>query len=210
MLGYEHIPDVWKAGIPAIADTRFAFTQYSFNQIVASTQARALKVVEGAGGRVTATDIEIPVQDPAAPSLEQWDIGAPLRRVEFTESAWTFKGRFEKGSSRLPWGGKLNFKEARGAGAEATFTFEGTGVAIVGRCTQEGGRADVFLDGQKVGEIDAWIPRNTTDDDYWHVSGLPAGKHSVRIVVRNDTDARSTGTKIQIERAVVYGPASPP
>ena len=53
MLGYNRIPEVWKAGIPAIADTRFSFTQYSFNQIVASTQARALKVVEGAGGKVT-------------------------------------------------------------------------------------------------------------------------------------------------------------
>jgi len=210
MLGYDHIPDVWKAGIPAIADTRFAFTQYSFNQIVASTQARALKVVEGAGGRVTATEIEIPVQEPKAPPLEQWDIGAPLKRVEFTEPAWTFKGRFDDGSFKLPWGDRLNFREARAAGAEATLTFEGTAVAIVGRCTQEGGRADVFLDGEKVGEIDAWIPKNTSDDDYWHVSGLPAGKHSVRIVLRADTDARSTGTKLQIERAVVYGTATPP
>jgi hypothetical protein len=29
----------------------------------------------------------------------------------------------------------------------------------------------------------------------------------VRIVVRSDADARSAGTKVQIERAVVYGPA---
>ena len=189
MLGYDHIPDVWKAGIPAIADTRFAFTQYSFNQIVASTQARALRVVEEAGGKVPTTEIEIPVQEPTAPPLEQWDIGAPLKRVELTDPAWTFKGRFDNGSVKFPWGGKVKFKEARVAGAEATLAFEGTGVAVVGRCTQEGGRADVFLDGEKVGAIDAWIPKNTTDDDYWHVSGLPAGKHSVRIVVRSDTDA---------------------
>ena len=52
------------------------------------------------------------------------------------------------------------------------------------------------------------FPRNTSDDDYWHVSGLTAGKHSVRIVVRSEADARSSGTKIQIVRAVVYGPAS--
>jgi len=210
MLGYEHIPDVWKAGIPALADTRFAFTQYSFNQIVASTQARALKVVEGAGGKVTATEIEVPIQEPKAPPLERWDIGVPLRRVESTDPAWTFKGRFDDGSFRFPWGDERKFKEARSAGAAATLAFEGTGVAIVGRCSQEGGRADVFLDGKKVGEIDAWIPKNTTDDDYWHVSGLPAGKHSVRIVVRADEDARSTGTKLQIERAVVYGTATTP
>jgi hypothetical protein len=89
-------------------------------------------------------------------------------------------------------------------------TFEGTGVAIVGHCTQEGGRADVFLDGEKAGEIDAWIPKNTSDDDYWHISGLSAGKHSVRIVARSDADARSSGTKVQFVRAIVYGPASLP
>ena len=205
----EGHPDVWKAGIPAIADTRFAFTQYSFNQIVASTQARALKVVEGAGGKVTATEIEIPVQEPEAPPLEQWDSGAPLKRVEVNDPAWTFKGQFNDKSFKHPWGGEVHFKETAAAGAEATLAFEGTGVAVVGICTQEGGRADVFLDGEKVGEIDAWIPKNTTDDDYWHVSGLRAGKHSVRIVVRADNDARSKGAKLQIKRAVVYGTATP-
>jgi hypothetical protein len=39
------------------------------------------------------------------------------------------------------------------------------------------------------------------------VTGLPAGRHQVRIVVRGDADARSSGTRIQIERAVVYGMA---
>ncbi len=77
----------------------------------------------------------------------------------------------------------------------------------MGRCTQEGGRADVFLDGQKAGEIDAWIPKGTNDNDYWHVTGLPSGKHRVRIVVRADADPRSTGKTIQIERAIIYGPA---
>ena len=208
MLGYNRIPEVWKAGIPAIADTRFSFTQYSFNQIVASTQARALKVVEGAGGKVTATEIEIPLQEPQAPPLEQWDIDAPRIKVEVSEAAWVFKGKFDNKKLKLPWGEELKFKQAQAAGAEATLTFDGTGVALVGLCTQEGGRADVFLDGEKVGEVDAWIPKNTSDDDYWHTSGLTAGKHSVRIVVRSDADARSTGKKIQIMRAIVYGPAS--
>ena len=104
MLGYNRIPEVWKAGIPAIADTRFSFTQYSFNQIVASTQARALKVVEGAGGKVSATEIEIPVQEPQAPPLEQWEIDAPRIRVEFSEPAWIFKGRFDDGKVKLSLG----------------------------------------------------------------------------------------------------------
>jgi hypothetical protein len=77
---------------------------------------------------------------------------------------------------------------------------------IVGTMTQEGGRADVYLDGARAGEIDAWIPERTNDNDYWHVTGLANGKHSVRIVRRADADSRSKGRRLQIERAIVYGP----
>ena len=42
----------WKAGIPGLADTRFEFTRYSFNEIVTSTLARAEKVIVAAGGTV--------------------------------------------------------------------------------------------------------------------------------------------------------------
>ncbi len=55
MLGYERIPATWKAGIPALADTKFEFTSYSFSEIVASTLVRAEKVIVAAGGSVGPT-----------------------------------------------------------------------------------------------------------------------------------------------------------
>jgi hypothetical protein len=79
----------------------------------------------------------------------------------------------------------------------------------VGHCSQEGGRADVYLDGTKAGEIDAWIPERTHDNDYWHVTGLPAGKHTVRIVTRDDADTRSKGKTLRLDWAIVYGAATP-
>ncbi len=72
--------------------------------------------------------------------------------------------------------------------------------------TQEGGRADVYLDGEKSEYyLDAWIPERTYDRDYWHITGLENGEHTVRVVVRDDTDERSTGKIVQIRNAVVYG-----
>jgi hypothetical protein len=187
MLGYERIPATWRAGIPAVADTKFEFTSYSFNEIVASTLTRAEKVIVAAGGTLGPHDVLIPTQSPKAPPLEQWDPGVPVARVEVDQPAWSWRG-------------------APGEWDEATFTFEGTGVAIVGAMTQEGGRADVYLDGAKAGEIDAWIPERTHDNDYWHRTGLANGRHSVRIVRRADADSRSKGRRLQIERAIVYGP----
>ena len=48
------------------------------------------------------------------------------------------------------------------------------------------------------------VPR-THDNDYWHVTGLRAGEHTLRIVTLPDRDPRSTGTQIAIQRAIVYG-----
>jgi hypothetical protein len=70
MLGYERIPQKWRSGIPALADTKFEFTSYSFNEIVASTLKRAEEVIVAAGGAVGPDEVVIPTQAPKAPPLE--------------------------------------------------------------------------------------------------------------------------------------------
>jgi len=208
ILGYERIPDEWKAGIAPLADKKFAFTRYSFNEIVESTLARAYKVIESAGGEVTDTEVVVPVQAPEAPPLEQWDGGEPVRLVHPVDAAWTWTGAWEKGRGESR-GREFETRESHRGGLEATLTFEGTGVVLAGRCTQEGGRADVYLDGRKAGEIDAWIPERTHDNDLWHVTGLSPGSHTVRVVTRDDADSRSKGKALRFEWAVVYGPVAP-
>jgi hypothetical protein len=205
MLGYERIPEKWKAGIPALADTKFEFTSYSYNEIVRSTLVRAEKVILAAGGTVGPDEVVIPVQSPKAPPLEQWDPGVPVARVEADQLAWSWKGGWSSQVLKNEWS-SWKVRQAGGAGDEATLAFDGTGVAIVGTMSQEGGRADVYLDGAKAGLIDAWIPERTNDNDYWHVTGLANGPHTVRLVVSTDRDARSKGRAILLERAIVYGP----
>jgi hypothetical protein len=209
MIGYDEIPEVWRAGIPALADRKFAFTRYSFNEIVDSTVERAEKVVAGAGGKVSPEGLEVPPQEPQAAKLEQWNPGAPMKRVGPVDPAWSWKGAWTEGTMDL-WGEKIANKKASAAGAEATFTFEGTGVAIVGRSSQAGGRADVYLDGKRVDGIDAWIPERTHDNDLWHVTGLEAGRHTLRVVARGDADSRSKGTEVRIDWAIVYGAETRP
>jgi hypothetical protein len=205
MNGYEAIPEEWKSGIPAIEDEKFSYTEYSFNDIVASTMKRAETIIEGVGGQVTETEVVIPVQEPAAPPLEQWEADPPIHRADLDDPAWEWKGDWQEQSFEKPWG-SWEVRKTTTAGAEAAFTFEGTGVAIVGGMTQEGGRADVYLDGEKSDYyLDAWIPERTHDNDYWHVTGLEPGEHTVRIVVREDADERSTGNLVQIQNALVYG-----
>ncbi len=203
ILGYENIPEVWKSGIPTIANTKFDYTNYSFNEIVRSTLDRALKVVQGAGGKVAGDEVAVPYQAAKPAKLEQWEMGIPDKRILADDPAWTWKGSWtqERGrSSRSDVVGKT----ADEAGAEAELKFEGSAIAVVGPYSQSGGKADVYLDGRKVGEINAWIPERTNDNALWHTYGLKPGAHTLRIVARSDADPRSKGTRLSLMAALTY------
>ena len=81
MRGYAQLPEADKAALEEIADQRFVHTQYSYNEIVASTVARALEVIRLAGGKVTDTDVAIPHQMPEPPELALSNFGVPVKRV---------------------------------------------------------------------------------------------------------------------------------
>src|SRR5262249_21965454 len=96
ILGYSAIPENWKAGIPPLADTKFEFTQSSFNDIVRLTLTHAAKVVEKAGGKVTDAEFIIPQQEPQAPKLEQFDMGVPEKRIDTLDPEWSWKGKWSE------------------------------------------------------------------------------------------------------------------
>lgn len=195
MLGYERIPSVFRSGLSALANRKFAFTDYSFDDIVKSTEDRALEVVRHAGGTVTDTEVLVPRQTPKAPRLEQWNPGIPDRSVGTGDSAWRWDDR---------WRVEKTLRVCADEGGAATLDFNGVAVVILGRLNQEGGRADVFLDGRKVGTLDSYIVPRTHDNALWHTYGLKPGPHTLRIVATGTADARSSGTSVAIERAVVY------
>lgn len=196
MLGYTQIPDRFKSGIPALADQKFQFTDYSFNSICASTLRRATDVIRRAGGRVTDTEVIIPFQSPKPPRLKQWSPGVPDRKLGVAEAAWSWQGDWTRAPQSMT---------ARGSGAVATLTFTGVAVVLVGPLSQSGGRADVYLDGRlsKL-TLDAYIVKDTHDNALWHTYGLTPRQHTLRLVTRNDADPRSTGKQIVLEQAVIY------
>jgi hypothetical protein len=202
MSGYDGIPDAWKSGIPAIAGSTFAFTHSSLDDICDSTLARALALVRRAGGRVGDTAVTIATQAPRAAGLEQWDMGIPTSRVNVDDPAWRFR-EFSRDTGADPSDTRPRMRGTT-AGAEAVLTFTGSAVAVVGDLSQEGGRADVYLDGRRVQPIDAYVGERTYDNDLWHTYGLKPGGHTLRVVARADADPRSTGHAVSIQEAIVY------
>lgn len=195
ILGYKAIPEKWKSGIPALADRKFAYTQSSYNDICAATAARALELVKRAGGEVTAEAVSIPVQAPVQAKLEQWDMGVAAERIGKKSDAFEWRGS---------WIPKADGREA-GPGAEATLRFTGAAIALQGSFLPDGGRADIYLDGELQDRpLDAYLVERTSDDVLWHAYGLKPGNHVLRLVIRGDADPRSTGKKVRIRNAVAY------
>jgi hypothetical protein len=198
MLGYERIPDEWKGGIPAIADKKFSYTDFSFRSIVASNEARALALVKREGGRVEGDDVFVKTQAPAPPKLEIWnDYGCPAERIPHNDARWQYKGA---------WHDTKNGHVSAAKAAAATIRFEGTGAIVVGPYLANGGRADVYLDGKLDRSVDVYPDEahNKDDEAVWHAFGLKRGEHTVRLVVRGESYPGSSGAEICIEDLVVF------
>jgi hypothetical protein len=203
MIGYDRIPDEWKRGIPAVASRRFAFTSYSFNDVVMSTTRRAETVVQRSGGRIDGDTLVIPEQAAAPPALEQWDMGAPDRIVPAGDPAWQWRGawtpfRSPRDKTMAPG------RTTKSAKASATLTFIGTALTILGEFSSRGGTADVTLDGVAARPIDAWTPPRTTDTALWHAYGLRPGRHVLKIVTTGTGRAGNPDPEVSIVAAIVF------
>ena len=200
MLGYARIPDIWKAGIPAVQNETFSYTDFSFRTIVDSTVRRAVALVERNGGRLQGNVLTIKTQKPTAARYEVWDdYGSPAERVAVADGRWTWSGTWVDDAATLT-------RIAPDRNASATIAFDGIGAILVGTFLQTGGRADVYLDGALNQTVDAYVEEvePKTTESIWHVFGLAPGPHAIRLVVRGERFGESLGTDIAIKDLVVF------
>lgn len=206
MMGYKAIPDEWKSGIPAIADKKFRYTDFTFRTIVESTEKRAIALVKKAGGRLEGEKLVVKTQTPKPAKLAVWDdYGSPVERISAADPRWQWKGPWteKQASSR---GATVHTKTASEKDAEATITFEGTGVIVVGPYLPTGGKAEVYLDGKLHRTVDVYPDedRPKGGEAVWHAFGLKKGEHTVRVVVLGEPYPGSKGSDIAIDELVVF------
>lgn len=196
VLGYQGIPEEWKGGIPAIADEKFRYTDYSFNSIVESTLKRAVALIERTGGRRENDKVLVRVQQPRPARLELWEYGEVAERVPADDSRWSFTG---------PWRTEKNSRIAGEKGAEAVVIFQGSGAIIVGPYLAEGGKADVYLDGKLHRTVDVCSDEKAdkSREAVWHGFGLRRGRHTLRVVVRGEPYGDRKGADVAIDGLIV-------
>jgi hypothetical protein len=204
VLGYKGIPDIWKSGIPTIADSQFRYTDFSFKTIVASTEKRAVAMVMRNGGRMEGDTLVVKTQSAKPPKLEVWDdYGSPVERIPVDDKRWTWSQGWD-----APGGGPKR-EAARGTaqkGAEFSVTFQGTGAILVGPYLASGGKADIYLDGKLHSTVDAFSDESGSkgEEAVWHAFKLPDRPHVLRLVVRGEPFPGSKGSDIGIQDLVVF------
>ena len=93
------------------------------------------------------------------------------------------------------------------SGDEISFTFEGTGVSIVGNWLKDGGKADIWVDDQLKRTIDCYFNFSGQQHVYmnlYHITSLPEGKHTVKLVVKGEKRPESQGKRVYVTSAVVF------
>lgn len=206
--GFGGLPVNMQEGVKAVGDSIFINTTYSFNSAVSTTYKYALELIKKEGGEVSNNRILVKNQVPAAPILE---IAFPNvvfdRKVSvFDDGGWKFKGSWKP---REVTRNEVTTKQAMFSGEpgdEAEITFTGTGIAITGNWFKDGGKADVYVDGNLHRSIDTYyffaIQQHT--ETIWHIMNIQPGQHTVKLVVRGEKRPESEGTSVAITGATIF------
>jgi hypothetical protein len=204
--GLSGLPAEYQSAVKAMGDSVFINTNYSFNKAVNATLEYAEKLAGENGGKISGNKLEIKLQQPQPLPLESSfpKLVFDKRVRVFNQDGWRFQGNWQNyGKSQAKYSGK--------AGDEAQFSFEGTGVSIVGNWLKDGGKADVFVDGQLKRTIDCFFhfaKQQHNNMDMFHITSLREGKHTVRIVVKGEKRPESEGANVYLSEAVVFKTAN--
>ena len=204
--GFKALPEEYRKQVLALSDSLFINTDYSFNKAIEKTTNYAKEITLNNGGEVSDSGLKIKLQTAKPGPLEVSfpNVIFDRRMTPFEKDGWEFKGKWEikYKSDTIP-----QSRFSSNAGDEAIFTFEGTGASIAGNWDRNCGKADFFVDGKFNRTIDCYFnfahqsPGNT---NLFIINQLPEGKHTVRVVVKNEKRAEAEGANIYLSEAVVY------
>ncbi|MBK7635284.1 MAG: hypothetical protein IPJ13_14140 [Saprospiraceae bacterium] len=108
------------------------------------------------------------------------------------------------------WDGKKETEQSMFSntkGDELEFEFNGTGISLMGNWVKDGGKADIYLDGKFHRSIDTYYNYSQQEHrnvSLWHVFQLNPGKHTLKLVVKEDKNIESLNTNVYITEAIIY------
>lgn len=141
------------------------------------------------------------------PSDASADPGVKSGRYDNTSSAISYSGTWETLESDQDLGEDIAVAKEDGASAEIVFI--GTGVKWLARTGPFWGRADVFLDGERVADVDLYRSESRYAQAVFTRTGLKPGTHTLRIERTGAKDADSPTSNVQIDAIDVLDSTPP-
>jgi hypothetical protein len=207
--GFKGLPAEMQQGVKSLGDSLFIHTSYSFNTAVASTYKYATELITKNGGYTGVKNIMIKVQGPVAPELEVAfpDLVFDKSVSVFEKGRWKMKGKWNtyqvserdnQVRKQAIWSDK--------AGDELEISFNGTGISLRGNWFKDGGKADIFVDGNLHRSIDTYydFANQQHTESIWHVLNLAPGNHTVRVAVKGEKRPESEGSRVYITSATIF------
>lgn len=207
--GYDAIPDNLKSHIPAIADSCFTYTTYSFNRAVDQSMKFIDENVTANGGSVADGVYRIKSQKPVSPAYVSGF--GDMRVSELVPvsdgTRWKFEGAWE--DFVYGNGDDAPYRVSTRPGDIAEIDFDGTGVAILGSWNTDAGCGEAYIDGKKVRDFDCYYVTEAGKYEgnrayLFFVRGLEPGRHSLRMVSADRRNPASSANRIYIEKMIAY------
>ena len=206
--GYDAIPDIYKEGIAAMEDKKFAFTDYSMNDAVDKVMEFMKENIERNGGKVLDDKLVIKTQEPGfdGECVQSFPGMVYKHSISCDSPEWTFTGEWERFTEQMD---DAVYSQTVSIGASAETEFDGRMITIIGAWDSDCGIADIYIDGQKYRRSDSYFASrcgfSTINREVLFVaSGLEAGHHTLKIVNSKDKNPKSSGNRLMFTRIDVY------
>ncbi len=141
-------------------------------------------------------------QNPAAQNalvvVDGFEVTSPGMQIQETDPSIVYDSEWITGNRDKAYS-EGTAAETAVAGAQATFTFTGTGVSWIGARGPQTGIARVYLDGRFVDEIDTYAPTEGIQETLYTATGLAAGSHTLMIEATGQRNLVSTNSWVLID-----------
>ncbi|MBQ9583774.1 MAG: ADP-ribosylglycohydrolase family protein [Bacteroidales bacterium] len=207
MHGYSAIPDEYKAALEELSSKKFDHTDYTWTEAADKIAQFAGENIRKAGGSVSDGTCRIPRQKPGFSG----QCRQPFCNLRYAESFYAANSiwKYEGGWSPFTVYDTDSFCRCGTPGASASLEFEGSMIAVTGAWGPTCGMADIYLDGEKVKTVDCYWPEDCgyfiiNREVLFHLMNLTPGRHTLKMVVSEESNPQSAGHDIIFTRADIY------
>ena len=206
MLGKNNLPQTVMSDFEPYMDSVYHYTPYSINSATDVCLRLAQQNIEKSGGISGDDEVKIKIEDFTAegPAEISFPTLQPLERYDVTDDRIQWKSNWEHHPDK---GGQESMMKSSSKGDFMELQFAGNAVYVQGDLNFNQGILEFSIDGDKVGRRDMYLPKKwlyaNQSTAVW-ITGLPDGKHTLRVTVTGDKNEKSEGIMIGLGKIAAY------